>query len=74
MGMHFQQPAVGMVKNPMVMVHQAMSDGSIQLVQWLEPPRATNLSLNHASQDQGQLTLPKTPLIGSEITGPPDGM
>eukprot|EP00972_Heterocapsa_arctica_P052134 7669008-Heterocapsa_arctica.AAC.1 len=51
-----------------------MSDGSNQLVQWLEPPVTENQSLNQANQDKGFQSLPAFPLIASEIIGPPDGM
>eukprot|EP00972_Heterocapsa_arctica_P046280 6827020-Heterocapsa_arctica.AAC.1 len=51
-----------------------MSDGSNQLVRWLEPPDATTHSLHQVSHDQLPQTLPETPLIGREVTGPPDGM
>eukprot|EP00972_Heterocapsa_arctica_P109298 16094434-Heterocapsa_arctica.AAC.1 len=74
MGMHSQQPLVGIAQNPMVMVHQSMSDGSNQLVQWLEPPLAASQSLNQSGQDQELQSLPAIPLKGSEIIGPPDGI
>eukprot|EP00972_Heterocapsa_arctica_P017696 2615835-Heterocapsa_arctica.AAC.1 len=74
MGIHPQQPVVGIAQNPTVMVHQAMSDGSNQLVQWLEPPSSTSHPLSQAGQEQGLLSPLVIPLIANEIIGPPDGM
>eukprot|EP00972_Heterocapsa_arctica_P093683 13820656-Heterocapsa_arctica.AAC.1 len=79
MGMHSQQPAAGLAKNPTVMVHQAMIDGSNQLVRWLEPTGAPPHIPKQASPDQVTHTFRPpdgmdNPLVYREVTCPPYGM
>eukprot|EP00972_Heterocapsa_arctica_P100259 14784483-Heterocapsa_arctica.AAC.1 len=74
MGIHTKQSMLGAAQNQVVMMHQATSDGSNHLVQWLEPSLSTNLSPGQPGGEQEVASPVVAPLIAYEITGPPDGM